>query len=232
MQSGYGFVHYDLNDEGVSAALRAVQSVHGKTINQVLYEVTVTHGLKTFLQLSPQAPFLASGLLTTAENSRSVIKSKIWEHQTAAPRQRSHHHHQFQPQQQSSPPQIQQPRSFFSQRISESSYDFPQGFSTERGDLERGASLLPQHARHFSPVQRTSFHSSSSLSSASSMNHNLTRPGELSSGLFPLRQASISPLSLPTFSRSHQGELSIAQPAAPASTSPLAAFSSPNEFFY
>lgn len=49
IQSGYGFIHFSLTDEGIQSALAAVDEVNHTVINFISFECTVTHGLKTYL---------------------------------------------------------------------------------------------------------------------------------------------------------------------------------------
>jgi hypothetical protein len=54
MQTGYGFIHYALNDLGVSAALEAVSEMTGIILDLVTYECTVSHGLRNYLLNNPK----------------------------------------------------------------------------------------------------------------------------------------------------------------------------------
>lgn len=49
-QSGYGFIHYALDDLGVSAAVRAVDSVNESTIESIYFRCSVSHGLTRFIR--------------------------------------------------------------------------------------------------------------------------------------------------------------------------------------
>jgi hypothetical protein len=49
IQTGYGFIHYALNDLGVSAAMEAVNEMTGIILDLVTYECTVSHGLRNYL---------------------------------------------------------------------------------------------------------------------------------------------------------------------------------------
>jgi hypothetical protein len=49
VQNGYGFVHYPLTQEGINAALNAVQSLHQVTINQITYDCSISNQLNQIL---------------------------------------------------------------------------------------------------------------------------------------------------------------------------------------
>lgn len=49
IQNGYGFVHYPLTNEGINSALRAVNSLHQVTINQITYDCSISNQLKQVL---------------------------------------------------------------------------------------------------------------------------------------------------------------------------------------
>lgn len=49
IQNGYGFVHFPLTSEGIDGALRAVESLHQVTINQVSYDCSVSNQLRQVL---------------------------------------------------------------------------------------------------------------------------------------------------------------------------------------
>jgi RNA recognition motif-containing protein len=49
-QSGYGFVHFPLNAEGVAAAIEATHVLCQILIDEVLYDCCLTHSLETFLK--------------------------------------------------------------------------------------------------------------------------------------------------------------------------------------
>lgn len=50
IQNGYGFVHYPLTNEGIEAALRAVETLHQVTINNISYDCSVSNQLRQVLQ--------------------------------------------------------------------------------------------------------------------------------------------------------------------------------------
>jgi hypothetical protein len=49
IQNGYGFVHYPLTDDGIDAALRAVEALHQVTVNNVSYDCSVSNQLRQVL---------------------------------------------------------------------------------------------------------------------------------------------------------------------------------------
>lgn len=49
IQNGYGFVHYPLTAEGIESALRAVETLHQVTINNISYDCSVSNQLKQVL---------------------------------------------------------------------------------------------------------------------------------------------------------------------------------------
>lgn len=49
IQNGYGFVHYPLTIEGIDAALRAVDSLHQVTINNISYDCSISNQLRQVL---------------------------------------------------------------------------------------------------------------------------------------------------------------------------------------
>jgi len=68
-QSGYGFVHYSINPDGVQAAVVAAQNLHDTTIDDVNYKTSISHSLNKFLvedmgipqsTLPPPAPSIFS----------------------------------------------------------------------------------------------------------------------------------------------------------------------------
>lgn len=59
IQSGYGFVHFPLTEEGINAASHAVEKIHNQTIQWVRYQCRFSHGLKKLLaalSLPPPIP--------------------------------------------------------------------------------------------------------------------------------------------------------------------------------
>lgn len=56
IQNGYGFVHYAMNQEGVQAAVNAVNSLHQVTIDKVTYDCSISHALKQYLMIHPITP--------------------------------------------------------------------------------------------------------------------------------------------------------------------------------
>jgi hypothetical protein len=59
--SGYGFIHYELSNAGVQAALTAIEQIHERLIGSVALNCTPSHGLETFLKSSktPVHPSMA-----------------------------------------------------------------------------------------------------------------------------------------------------------------------------
>ena len=50
VQSGYGFVHFELSEGGIQSALAAVEEINRvKVINEISFECALTHSLKTHL---------------------------------------------------------------------------------------------------------------------------------------------------------------------------------------
>lgn len=49
VQSGYGFVHYRLNDEGINAALTAISSINHTMRDNITFECSISHGLENYL---------------------------------------------------------------------------------------------------------------------------------------------------------------------------------------
>lgn len=49
IHSGYGFVHYPMNDDGIRSALMAIDQLNHNTVNNVSFECTMSHGLKTYM---------------------------------------------------------------------------------------------------------------------------------------------------------------------------------------
>eukprot|EP00599_Poterioochromonas_sp_BG-1_P007941 CAMPEP_0173150624 /NCGR_PEP_ID=MMETSP1105-20130129/11077_1 /TAXON_ID=2985 /ORGANISM="Ochromonas sp., Strain BG-1" /LENGTH=381 /DNA_ID=CAMNT_0014065807 /DNA_START=91 /DNA_END=1236 /DNA_ORIENTATION=+ len=56
IQSGYGFVHFQLNEEGIRSAMLATEQVHNSMIQRVRYQCRLSHGLKKYLANLP--PFM------------------------------------------------------------------------------------------------------------------------------------------------------------------------------
>ncbi len=50
MQTGYGFIHYPLSEEGITSAFEAVKSVHELVIDSVKYSCRVSHALEQYLK--------------------------------------------------------------------------------------------------------------------------------------------------------------------------------------
>jgi hypothetical protein len=56
IQNGYGFVHFPLNSEGIESALRAVETLHQVTINNITYDCSVSNQLKQILLSTGRLP--------------------------------------------------------------------------------------------------------------------------------------------------------------------------------
>lgn len=56
IQNGYGFVHYPLTAEGIESALRAVETLHQVTINNISYDCSVSNQLKQVLMSTGRLP--------------------------------------------------------------------------------------------------------------------------------------------------------------------------------
>ena len=48
-QSGYGFVHFPLNEEGIRSAIRATSVIHQVLIKEVLFDCCLTGPVKTIV---------------------------------------------------------------------------------------------------------------------------------------------------------------------------------------
>jgi hypothetical protein len=65
IQNGYGFVHFPLTAEGIESALRAVETLHQVTINNISYDCSVSNQLKQVLISTGRLPN-TSGPMSTA----------------------------------------------------------------------------------------------------------------------------------------------------------------------
>jgi hypothetical protein len=50
VHSGFGFIHYELDPEGVRSALTAIEFMHERVVNGISLSCTVSHGLETYLK--------------------------------------------------------------------------------------------------------------------------------------------------------------------------------------
>eukprot|EP01040_Poterioochromonas_malhamensis_P001620 gene1620-1714_t len=51
VQTGYGFIHYPLTEEGIACALESVRSLHELVLDNVKYSCRVSHALEEFLKM-------------------------------------------------------------------------------------------------------------------------------------------------------------------------------------
>jgi hypothetical protein len=73
IQNGYGFVHYPLTDDGIDAALRAVDALHQVTINNISYDCSISNQLRQVLLNSGKVLKRASNnAVTPVENPSSL----------------------------------------------------------------------------------------------------------------------------------------------------------------
>ena len=73
-QTGYGFIHFPLTDEGVNAAVKASTTVSQIIVDNVLYDCCLTHCLEAFLekqnkQIPPRSPFMPDSGFSPASSS-------------------------------------------------------------------------------------------------------------------------------------------------------------------
>jgi hypothetical protein len=52
-QSGYGFVHFPLDKEGIASAIQATETMNGNELNSVAFHCSVSHGLTRYIQANP-----------------------------------------------------------------------------------------------------------------------------------------------------------------------------------
>lgn len=51
VQTGYGFIHYPLTEEGIACALEAVRSLHELVLDSVKYSCRLSHALEEYLKI-------------------------------------------------------------------------------------------------------------------------------------------------------------------------------------
>jgi hypothetical protein len=75
VQSGYGFIHYALNPEGVAAALKAVETMNKASLDLVTYECSLSHGLRGHLASSSYNSSIPANPSTAFFPSKNVYAS-------------------------------------------------------------------------------------------------------------------------------------------------------------
>lgn len=75
IQNGYGFVHFALSNDGIESALRAVETLHQVTINNISYDCSISNQLKQLLVATGRVRDNGSSTNTPAPSS--AINSQI-----------------------------------------------------------------------------------------------------------------------------------------------------------
>lgn len=78
VQTGYGFIHYPLTEEGVTSAMEAVKSLHELVLDSVKYSCRVSHALEEYIKLRSLGGTLPPALndLQTLTNSSGVAVNR------------------------------------------------------------------------------------------------------------------------------------------------------------
>lgn len=80
-QSGYGFVHYSLDETGIASAIRAVTEMNERNVESIFFRCSYSHGLSKMLKetgINPSMvhnqlhPVTANSLQTTANLARGI----------------------------------------------------------------------------------------------------------------------------------------------------------------
>lgn len=77
VQTGYGFIHYPLTEEGIACALEAVRSLHELVLDNVKYSCRVSHALEEFLKMrqTSNRPKTSSGFSSFFSSSFNPFSS-------------------------------------------------------------------------------------------------------------------------------------------------------------
>eukprot|EP01040_Poterioochromonas_malhamensis_P001622 gene1622-1716_t len=56
LQTGYGFIHYPLSEQGINAAVAAVRNLHEMVVGSIKYSCNISHGLDTLIKSGTSSP--------------------------------------------------------------------------------------------------------------------------------------------------------------------------------
>jgi hypothetical protein len=72
VHSGYGFIHYPLNEAGINSALLAIETLNDHIIDSIVFKCTMSHGLENYLKTRNSTAFAAEATIPRPSKKADV----------------------------------------------------------------------------------------------------------------------------------------------------------------